>query len=339
MSTSKIEWLKSDNGSPGKTWNPITGCTPISEGCDHCYASRMSKRLAGRYGYPVDIPFMPGNFHVDKLDEPLRWKKPSRIFVCSMGDLFHEAVPFALITDVFDVMCSWRWPNKAAERDGDESLLEDPGHTFIVLTKRPTRVLEWRSWLGEHWPGDTPVQVNLDVEGHFGKHIWLGVTAENQQRADERVPILLQIPAAVRFVSVEPMLGPVDLDIYLRGMPGGTCRETCDAYDDKCTDKCPDWLKGLDWVICGGETGPGARPMQKEWARSLKDQCVGAGVPFFFKSWGEWVTPEQMPLSTYREIEDYGTGVGYAPVRVGKKRSGCLIDGREWNIYPEVTGL
>jgi len=346
MGTSKIEWTE-------KTWNPITGCTPISEGCQNCYAERMAKRLAGRYGYPADIPFMPGNFHFDKLDEPLRWKKPSRIFVCSMGDLFHEAVPFPLITDVFDVMCSWRWPNKAAEREGDESLLEDPGHTFIVLTKRPGRVLEWRNWLGEQWPGDTPVQVNLDTEGHFGKHIWLGVTAENQQRADERVPILLQIPAAVRFVSVEPMLGPVDLWRYMFltgastagpfydyagkrvGGPGGIGGQAITEIPSKY----------INWVICGGETGPRARAMNPEWVRSLRNQCINAGVPFFFKQWGEWI-PTHLDWGAYTEqefmpkseiIKNHKTiyvSEGVPMSRVGKKKVGQLLDGREWNEYP-----
>lgn len=322
----KIEWAE-------ETWNPITGCTPISEGCQNCYARRMAKRLAGRCGYPFENPFKV-TLHPDKLEQPLRWKKPRMIFVCSMGDLFHKDVPFDQISQVFDVMCSWRWPTKEAECSGDASLLEDPGHTFMVLTKRPERIPEWLSWLGLYWPGDSPVNINLEAEGHFGKHIWFGVTAENQARADERIPILLQIPAAVRFVSVEPMLGPVDLlsNDYLGGCIN--C-EVCLDNPKTCINRAQD--RKIDWVICGGETGPGARPMHPDWVRSLRDQCQAAGVPFFFKSWGEWmyVHPERPayqfsnPPSKCATIEDMRF------YRIGKKAAGRLLDGQEWNQYPD----
>lgn len=218
MST-KIEWCD-------ETWNPITGCTPISEGCKHCYAGRMAKRLKGRYGYPEDDPFKPGTAHHDKFREPLHWKKPRRIFVCSMGDLFHEAVPYHLIDGVFQII-------RACER-----------HTFMVLTKRPDRMLEWADSTNARWD---------DLLGNL-KNLWVGVTAENQKQADYRIPILLKIPAAIRFVSVEPILEPVAIP------------------------------NGLDWVICGKETGPGARAMEIGWATSLYNQCVEAGIPFFFKN-------------------------------------------------------
>jgi protein gp37 len=332
MANTRIEWTE-------KTWNPITGCTKISEGCKHCYAERMSKRLAGRCGYDKDEPFKV-TLHPDKLDEPLRWRKPSKIFVCSMGDLFHEDVPFSWITEVFDVMCSWRWPNKEAERLGEQEYLVDPKHTYMVLTKRPERVDQWLDWVGHYWPGDSPLNINLEAEHNFGQHIWLGVTAENQQRADERIPILLQIPAAKRFVSVEPMLGPVDLtqidiggNVWINSLTGD-----CKSYHPYGGMwKINESKNKLDWIICGGETGPGARPMRSAWVISLRDQCQEAGTPFFFKSWGEWVRPSQMPASTYREIEDYGNGIGIAdvPLGVGKKRSGRAIDGDEWNEYPE----
>lgn len=359
----KIEWAT-------ETWNPVTGCTPISEGCRNCYAERMSKRLAGRCGYPEGEPFRV-TLHPDKLDQPMRWKKPRMIFVCSMGDLFHEDVPFDQISQVFDVMCSWRWPTKEAECSGDASLLEDPGHTFMVLTKRPERIPEWLSWLGHYWTGDSPVNINLEAEGHFGKHIWFGVTAENQARADERIPILLQIPAAVRFVSVEPMLGPVDLNKYLYP------HRLCDGHSAwQCDEDCPR-RPGLDWVICGGETGPGARPMHPDWVRGLRNQCQAAGVPFFFKSWGDWgpgtwhgdsesdytihgpgdiyydlnemfdVDSEEhrerwLQRNFYRlSLRSYWCDPltcysGECMVRVGKKAAGRLLDGQEWNQYPEV---
>lgn len=327
--TTKIEWCD-------RTWNVITGCTPISEGCQNCYAKRMSNRLKGRCGYDADNPFKV-TLHQDRLDQPLRWKKPRKIFVCSMGDLFHKDVPFDQISQVFDVMCSWRWPTKEAECSGDASLLEDPGHTFMVLTKRPERIPEWLSWLGHYWTGDSPVNINLEAEGHFGKHIWFGVTAENQARADERIPILLQIPAAVRFVSVEPMLGPVDLN-HLQ--PNREVEIDCLNGTHGITRPHVGANNKLTWVICGGETGPGARPLHPDWVRSLRDQCQAAGVPFFFKSWGDWCTASQcevwdpckhavpgpMPFGDYQDVH-----------RVGKKAAGRLLDGREWNEYPGVT--
>ena len=337
MAKTRIEWTE-------YSWNPVTGCTPISEGCQNCYAKRMANRLRGRCGYPADDPFKV-TMHEDRLGEPLRWKKPRRVFVCSMGDLFHPDVPFDYITQVFDVMCSWRWPNKEAERIGDESLLEDPGHTYMVLTKRPERVQDWLQWLSEYWPGDSPVNVNLSAEGHFGRHIWFGVTVENQQRADERIPILLQIPAAVRFVSVEPMLGLVDL--ASTGALGCTCPplEGDDGQiEERCSGQCvfyknaADKMKRINWVICGGETGPGARPMHPDWVRSLRDQCQAAGVPFFFKQWGEYCSPSQMPPDTFREWDiQHGTEIwdDEPRWRVGKKKAGRILDGETWDEMPE----
>lgn len=280
----KIEWAE-------ETWNPVTGCTPISEGCANCYAKRMSKRLAGRCGYPQDDPFKI-TLHPDKLDQPLRWKKPRMVFVCSMGDLFHEDVDEGFICRIFDII----------------SICEQ--HTFLILTKRPDRMADF---------------FKRCIHGRW-KNLWLGVTAENQARADERIPMLLQIPAAKRFVSVEPMLGPMDLEIW-----GQYEHPDNEGYG-------VDAIKCLDWIICGGETGPGARPMRPDWVRSLRDQCQAAGTPFFFKSWGDWVAPSQMPYATYRNILDYGGGIGISdvPCRVGKKRSGCLLDGQKWNQYPEV---
>jgi protein gp37 len=271
----KIEWAT-------ETWNPVTGCTPVSEACQNCYAKRMANRLRGRFGYPEDEPFRV-TLHPEKLDEPLKWKKPRRVFVCSMGDLFHEDVPHSAIQKVLYRVRMAKW------------------HTFLILTKRPERM---RAFFMQYY-----------VTGHI-PNLWLGVTAENQARADERIPILLQIPAAVRFVSVEPMMGPVDLS---------WCNYT------------------LDWVICGGETGPGARPMHPDWARSLRDQCQEAGTPFFFKSWGNYCAPSQMPEDTYRGWEyHHGTENCWreddpTPWEVGKKAAGHLIDGQEWRQFPEVS--
>jgi len=191
MSDTKIEWAT-------KSWNPVTGCTPISEGCKNCYAKRMSKRMRGRYGYPADDPFRV-SLHINKLDEPSTWVKPQKVFVCSMGDLFHKDVPIKFFSDIMD------------------TIIQNQKHTFMLLTKRPERMLELLEDRAEDWKLALPWQYKIPIH-----NLWLGVTAENQRTADERIPILLQIPAAKRFVSVEPMLGPVDIRQYLSG---GTSNE------------------------------------------------------------------------------------------------------------------
>ncbi len=269
-----------------KTWNPITGCSPVSEGCQNCYAERMAKRLKGRFGYPADDPFRV-TIHDDRLHTPRHWQKPRRIFVCSMGDLFHKDVPRDFIVHIYSTMLDWR------------------SHTYLILTKRPERMRKFNEDFGA-----------LLLES---PHIQFGVTVENQERANERIPILLNTPAAVRFVSVEPMLGPVGLSPWLGPYACDMCGhvgagigvERCHSCeliinsDDGCTTwggkgadvLCPEcgsdrfgFVKTsyddhtiLDWVICGPETGPGARPMNPDWARSLRDQCQAAGVPFYFK--------------------------------------------------------
>lgn len=305
MGKSKIEWTDS-------VWNPITGCSHAgSPGCDHCYAKRMAQRLKGRYGYPKDNPFKV-TFHPDRLNQPLRWEKPKRIFVVSMGDLFHDTVPFKLINEVFAI-------TQIATQ-----------HTYLILTKRPKRVLEFVNWINSiEIPRLPPINFM-----HFDKNIWFGVTAENQQTADERIPILLQIPAAVRFVSCEPLLSEIDFSHL------------------------PESGAELDWVIVGGESGPGARPMHPDWARSIRDQCQAAGVPFFFKQWGNWC-PEsggyydlknvalfndeqngKQPIYL-RDLEpdrrdnwdEYQPGDTHM-YRVGKKKAGRILNGRAWDEYP-----
>jgi protein gp37 len=271
------------------TWSPITGCSAISEGCDHCYAKRMSVRLAGRYGYPADEPFRV-TLHPDRLEEPTRWRKSRRVFVCSMSDLFHERIADEALDRILKVT------------------LRNRHHRYMILTKRPER-------MREHMVGHFYA---LHHEIMPWPHLWLGVTAENQERADQRIPILLDTPAAVRFVSVEPMLGPVDTSGWFAGY------EVIDEATSsgkqlfrcrKCGDVTPAPCKypyhpctGIRWVICGGETGPGARPMDPDWARSLRDQCAAAGVPFFFKrmggKFGDWV-PEDLRV---RQWPDRGGG-------------------------------
>lgn len=262
MGDTNIEWAD-------KTWSPITGCTPISEGCANCYAKRMAEtRLRGRCGYPEDEPFRPGVVHYNQWEKPLRWKNPRKVFVCSMGDLFHDSVIEPAIDKVLAIVAS------------------APQHTFMLLTKRPERMRSYLTdghnrkfavaklaFTGMHQV--KPMKAFRGMGENPLPNLWLGVTAENQARADERIPVLLQIPAAKRFVSIEPMLAPVDLT----KMPNGTFP----PYNSlrKWTDG--KRTTGLDWVICGGETGPGARPMNPDWARSVRDQCQVAEVPFFFK--------------------------------------------------------
>ncbi len=228
MST-KIEWCD-------ETWSPITVCSPISEGCMNCYARRMANRLRGRFGYPKDDPFKPATHHgYDKLNQPLKWSKPRRIFVCSMGDLFHDKV------QLYDQLDIWRVVEECYQ------------HTFLMLTKRPDR-MEWFFDKMNKW-GILP-------------NLWLGVTAENQQTADERIPILLKIPATVRFVSVEPMLEEINLASYLYLYEGIFYGDT---------------RPKIDWIPCGPETGPGARECKPEWIEDLYEQCKVVGVPFFDK--------------------------------------------------------
>jgi len=277
VSNTKIEWTDA-------VWNPVTGCTKISPGCQNCYAERMAKRLAGRYGYPKDEPFRV-TLHPERLDLPLKWRRPRRIFVNSMGDLFHADVPSKWIERVWQTM------------------LATDGHIYLILTKRPDRM--------RRLAGSSP-------ELSLAKNIWLGITAENQATANERIPILLQIPAAVYFISHEPALGSI---IYP-----------------------PEFLalgrKAL--IITGGESGPGARPMHPDWARLDRDQCVAAGTPFFFKSQGEYCAPSQMPEETYRaSVLENGPDTCWnsddpTPWRVGKKAAGRLLDGRTWDEFPVV---
>lgn len=257
MSTTKIEWAD-------KVWNPVTGCSQISSGCQNCYAERMAPRLKGRFGYDKDDPFKV-TLHPDRLSKPSKWKKPKRIFVNSMGDLFHKDVRASFIETVFSYM--WK----------------SPQHTFLILTKRPERM---QNFLSTEWW--------MECSPKSRKHIWLGVTAENQEQADKRIPILLDIPAAVRFVSVEPILESIDLlGPTLCGYPGQPCLECIDYIDCKGEEKKRCWLTKLDWIIAGKENGPKSRPCNPEWIKSLQNQCQETNVPFFLKGEYEGIEPIQ----------------------------------------------
>lgn len=236
-----------------KSWNPITGCSPISTGCENCYARRMANRLRGRFGYPKDDPFKPATHHgFDKLNQPLKWSKPRRIFVCSMGDLFHDKV------QLYDQLDIWRVVEECYQ------------HTFLMLTKRPER-MKWFFDKMNKW-GMLP-------------NLWLGVTVEHPDCL-HRINDLLQIPAAVRFVSVEPMLERIKIKESLRIKVPDLCfSETYlqrkAIYRELGIPKLI--IKGIDWIIAGPETGPRARECKPEWIEDLYEQCKAAGVPFFDK--------------------------------------------------------
>jgi protein gp37 len=234
---SAIEWTDA-------TWNPVTGCTKISRGCDHCYAERFSERFRGVGGHPFENGF-DLTLRPERMKQPLAWKRPRTIFVNSMSDLFHKEVPRAFIDQVFDTMERADW------------------HVFQVLTKRSSLLVRYLK--SRYGVGRAPT------------HIWCGVSIEDAQ-AKSRLAHLRGAPATTRFLSLEPLLGPVG-----------------------CLD-----LAGIDWVIAGGESGPRARPMDADWVRSIRDQCLGQGVAFFFKQWG-----------------------GVRP-----KSGGRTLDNREWSEYP-----
>ncbi len=342
-----IEWTE-------QTWNPVAGCSIVSPGCTHCYAMRQAARIERmlpslEHYKGLTKPSKAGPVWTGKvalapektLLEPLRRRKPTMYFVNSMSDLFHEDVPDEWIDQIFATMAL------------------APQHTFQVLTKRSARMREFVSRLGaahvelmrclDSRPATEAYPAAIDAFpayagslGHPSQHglwplpnVWLGVSAERQQEADERIPDLLKTPAAVRFVSLEPLLGPIDL---VRFVPSW--------------DAVP--LMPIDWVIVGGESGRNARPMHPDWARSLRDQCTAAGVAFFFKQWGGWSVvfdrdrddpdwrrcPEaKTPIERYLNLAG---GHGFHGERVvfmrnvGKKAAGRLLDGRTWDEMPRA---
>jgi|SRR6185437_4091801 len=298
MATSKIEWTD-------KTWNPVTGCTKVSQGCKNCYAEKMYERFHTKGSFKIVV------MHHDRLSQPADWKKPCKIFVNSMSDLFHEEVSFVFINAIFSVMSDWS------------------NHIFQVLTKRPQRMLEFFEWKYR--------QFNIQWEP--SDNVWLGVSVEDQATANERIHYLNYIPAAVKFLSCEPLLGPIDFEKSigesLKWHAGGL--KNC-----------------ISWIIVGGESGPGARPMHPDWARSIRDQCEAAGVPFFFKQWGEFGYFERFPIEVdyLRKIKHYWSDGRYYIVekstpainitnfpiacRLGKKAAGNHLDGKQYLEFPKT---
>lgn len=335
--TTKIEWVKNEDGSQGRSWNPLrcrtidgkpnqatgrksgTGCTMVSPGCLNCYASSMNYRFYGnKYSYTSKPEFF---IDEEILSQPLKIAKPTRFFVCSMTDLYHEDVPLEQIGRIYNV------------------ILNSPQHTFLILTKRPQRLKSAYC----QWP-----------------NVWYGVTAENQEMLEERVPYLCDLPVATRFVSIEPMLGPVTFR-WAKWHP-------IDKTPGSSTDHLDGLRKYIHWVIVGGESGPGSRPMHPNWARTIRDECLEAGVPFFFKQWGEWgitgrdlqvrelvgtdigaLVPCTTVSSTNKKEEGrqfylavHGDNGSHVPItceylgRIGKRAAGRLLDLVEWNQMPEV---
>jgi protein gp37 len=304
----------------------------VSEGCRNCYAEKFAARFArpkasgaapkspaGIYAGFVQLtsagPRWTGKVELvkSKLEVPLHWRKPRRIFVNSMSDLFHKDVTLTDLERIFRVMFS------------------APQHTYQILTKR-----------GDVMAARVPIVMNRIFGMHWTmpEFIWLGVSVENQEAADARIPLLLQTPAAVRFVSVEPLLGPVDL----QNLPSASgIGRYLDALSNAGVDPGALVPRKLDWVIVGGESGPGARPMHPDWVRSIRGQCVAAAVKFFFKQWGEYA-PARLEMiegainktgGKYRF--EFDPRCGNDLLHLGKHAAGRVLDGREWNEMPEVS--
>lgn len=286
---SKIEWTD-------HTFNPWFGCTHVSPGCEHCYAEVLMDQRYGRVEWGKGKARMRTS--VANWRKPLAWNKTAakngiraRVFCSSLADVFDEEV-------------SWEW-----RRDLFQLIDQCPSLDWLLLTKRPQRVIQ-----------EMEIALDRFTDPWFDKHpnVWIGTSVEDQRRADERIPHLLNVPALVRFLSCEPLLGPVDLSEMAR------CGRDSYGLRDG----------GIDWVICGGESGHGARPMHPDWARSLRDQCQAAGVAFHFKQWGEYQYGTKRPQRESDGSITFQDDGMPLYVRVGKGAAGRLLDGREWNEVP-----
>lgn len=368
-----IDWcVDPRTGERGHSWNPVRGCSRVSPGCQNCYAERIAGRFSGDHGDPympttekqpfygfADKSGWTGRVEIieDKLGEPLRRRKRTLYFCNSMSDLFHEKLSDEDIDKVFAVIALC------------------PQHLFLVLTKRAKRMHDyfddepaelkyrWGAAAGELLDGDWIWNAGktyrkrierfisltlgcdpdsdemLEDEGTWVPlaNVWLGVSVEDNAHRD-RLDWLLKTPTALRFVSPEPMLSEVDIKPWLPKCPT-PCTYCTDPHFGHAK---PHVKGGLDWVICGGESGPGARPMELDWARQVRDDCLQAGVPFFLKSLGEWTEDVGGFSDEQLMAKDRTGGVLWdhripQMVRVGRKAAGRLLDGREWSQMPEVA--
>jgi len=295
---SKIEWCD-------HSWNPWVGCTKISPACDHCYAEGWAKRTGGAALWQGERR----RTSVQNWRQPLKWDRAAasagvraKVFCASLADVFDNQVPQEWRTDLWALIRS------------------TPHLDWLLLTKRPQNI---EKFVPFDWP-DTGYQ-----------NVWLGTTVENQQEADRRIPHLLSVPARVHFLSCEPLLGPLDIAQYLE--PDEIHGIDWSRPTGQKVGACIGFRPAVQWVIAGGESGPGARPMHPDWAGTLRDQCAAAGVAFHFKQWGEWVaeiqSPEDVVLPGWsREFWKGGPSMW----KTGKKAAGRLLDGVEHNGMPEV---
>lgn len=379
---SRIEWTEA-------TWNPVTGCTKVSPGCDHCYIERTAAfRIHGRRFDGAGAGATTGVLlHPERLVLPLSWRRPRRIFVNSLSDLFHDEIPADYIARVFASMAltarhTFQLLTKRHARM--RSLLNDPAFRHAVA-QHASRLLGSRSW--QRWQLDLGGARLAGDSGMGGgwtaspasdgmtlwwppwplPNVWLGVSVENQQWANIRIQALLDTLAAVRWLSCEPLLGPLDLSAWTQMVDWPACWES-----HLPTSECPRCI-APDWIVVGGETGPDARPMHPDWARAVRDQCVANKVPFFFKQHGDWapigplypldddaeherdpydeahmeaVHLEVMEKREVVQLERDGyMADGHQPGdprtwlmgRVGKKRAGRELDGRTWDEYPQAV--
>lgn len=359
-----IEWTQA-------TWNPVVGCEQVSPGCGLCYAKTIhdmrhkahqeGKKVAAQYA----VPFESVQLKPERLTMPIGWKEGRRIFVNSVSDLFHEAVPFEFIDRVFAVMAL------------------TPRHTYQVLTKRPDRMrayltqrrprvlssvpvsetTQWHIWTAcgdfldaRHpsapWSWSEPFD-DLIVGPWPLPNVHLGTSVEDQKRANDRIPDLLKSPAAVHWLSCEPLLGPINFSAIDMGNPLGECDECGDAGLSPC-EVCND-VPGIDWVVVGGESGRRSqrvRPMHVDWLSSIQQQCEISDVPFFFKQWGDYLCIDAHSPCVHADIENTWVKLdgkrytgrdlktldsGVIAVRVGKKRAGRQFNGRTWNEFPAVA--
>lgn len=329
----KIEWTEA-------TWNPITGCSLASPGCTNCYAMKLAgtrlRKHRSRAGLTQETkagPVWNGNlvFNPEWLDQPLRWQRPRRIFVCAHSDLFHENIPEEWIDRVFAVMAL------------------APQHTFQVLTKRSARMREYVNgmWHGTRLSdamrkvtGSDKAQLIHTVGGAL-PNVWLGVSVEDQERAEQRIPDLLMTRAAVRWISAEPLLGPIDLNCLTLSGDGemdalhpwpweqeeANWVGSSDTWEEDFEDHyghAPGAKRGLmhpvlDWAVVGGESGP--RPMHPDWARSLRDQCAAAAVPFLFKQWGDWA-----PVCAIPDTDEMDEFLYHPPIATPDGPRRCKVE-------------